>query len=222
MPIKVTCQCGKSFAVKDELAGKAVKCPNCQQPLRIPAAAPTAPSAAAAAAQATATASANAPRQRNPALGGDGAAAAASSADSLFDEIGLKAHVAGTRPCPGCAEPLPPDAVVCLKCGYNTKLGRRMQTTKVGMDDPMAGGHTASAADVMERAARVMDEDKEEELKKTGEGLPWWLYMVLLVVLVGFLGTMMVMANMAETKRQQEKEKEQKGSLQRPSTSAWV
>ena len=32
MPIKVACQCGASFAAKDELAGKAVRCPKCKQP----------------------------------------------------------------------------------------------------------------------------------------------------------------------------------------------
>jgi len=36
MPIKVACQCGASFAAKDELAGKAVRCPKCKQPLKIP------------------------------------------------------------------------------------------------------------------------------------------------------------------------------------------
>lgn len=45
MPIKVACQCGASFAAKDELAGKAVRCPKCKQPLKIPA--PAAPAAAA-------------------------------------------------------------------------------------------------------------------------------------------------------------------------------
>ncbi|MBC8351165.1 MAG: hypothetical protein H8E66_04215 [Planctomycetes bacterium] len=48
MPIKVACQCGASFAAKDELAGKAVRCPKCKQPLKIPApaaAAPTVPNA---------------------------------------------------------------------------------------------------------------------------------------------------------------------------------
>jgi hypothetical protein len=39
MAIAVTCQsCGKSFKAKDELAGKAVRCPGCHQPLRIPGA----------------------------------------------------------------------------------------------------------------------------------------------------------------------------------------
>lgn len=61
MPIKVACQCGASFAAKDELAGKAVRCPKCKQPLRIPA-----PAAA--------------PAQ-----------ASASALDDLFDEAGIGA-----------------------------------------------------------------------------------------------------------------------------------
>ncbi len=38
MAIQVTCTCGKSLSVKDELAGRKVKCPACQKPLRVPAA----------------------------------------------------------------------------------------------------------------------------------------------------------------------------------------
>lgn len=42
MAIAVSCkQCGKSFKAKDELAGRAVRCPGCQNPLKIPAAAAT-------------------------------------------------------------------------------------------------------------------------------------------------------------------------------------
>ena len=36
MPIKIACACGKKLAVKDELAGKKVKCPACQKLLSIP------------------------------------------------------------------------------------------------------------------------------------------------------------------------------------------
>jgi hypothetical protein len=36
MPISVACRCGKAFAANDNLAGKTVKCPACQQPLTIP------------------------------------------------------------------------------------------------------------------------------------------------------------------------------------------
>ncbi len=36
MPIVVHCRCGKKFKAKDKLAGKKVRCPGCDQPLRIP------------------------------------------------------------------------------------------------------------------------------------------------------------------------------------------
>lgn len=36
MPIPVKCACGKKFALKDELAGRKVKCPTCQQVLSVP------------------------------------------------------------------------------------------------------------------------------------------------------------------------------------------
>ncbi|TET38762.1 MAG: hypothetical protein E3J72_02055 [Planctomycetota bacterium] len=38
MPIPVTCECGKSYSVKEELAGKTVRCKVCGDPLRIPTA----------------------------------------------------------------------------------------------------------------------------------------------------------------------------------------
>jgi hypothetical protein len=125
MPIKVTCQCGKSFAAKDELGGKAVKCPNCQQPLRIPLAQSAAPLPSAAP-----RAGAAAPAGFSPP--GD--------AHSLFDEVGLKQAPVGATMCPGCAAPLTPGAVVCIKCGYNMKLGRRMETMRMG-----GGGAPAAA-----------------------------------------------------------------------------
>src|SRR5690349_15534846 len=38
MPILVACKCGKKLRVKDELAGKRVKCPGCAQVVTVPAA----------------------------------------------------------------------------------------------------------------------------------------------------------------------------------------
>jgi hypothetical protein len=178
MPIKVQCACGKAFAAKDELAGKMVKCPGCQKPLKIPGGEP---------APAKAPARAKVPSGAKP-PGKSAAAPApktapAADAGSLFEEVGLQAAAAGTRPCPGCMEPLPEDAVICIKCGYNTKIGRRMQTMKVG-GEPGAGGHSAVADDLLNKAAQVMDEDAAEEKKKTTEGMPWWVYLVILILLV--------------------------------------
>ena len=36
MPIPVKCACGKTLSLKDELAGKKVKCPACQKLLSVP------------------------------------------------------------------------------------------------------------------------------------------------------------------------------------------
>ena len=43
MAISITCACGKTLRVKDELAGKRVRCPGCGQVSVLPAPAPTAP-----------------------------------------------------------------------------------------------------------------------------------------------------------------------------------
>lgn len=36
MPIKLTCACGKKLSVKDEMAGRRVKCPACQKAVNVP------------------------------------------------------------------------------------------------------------------------------------------------------------------------------------------
>ena len=38
MPVSVTCECGTSYDLKDEFAGKLVKCPQCGRPARAPSA----------------------------------------------------------------------------------------------------------------------------------------------------------------------------------------
>ncbi len=196
MPIKVQCACGKAFAAKDELAGKTVKCPACQQPLKIPGGSSAAPAAKPAAKPAAAPA--------KPAAGAR-AGAPTSSAGDLFDEIGLQAAAPDTRPCPGCTEPMPIAAVVCIKCGYNTRLGRRMETVKVGGGGGPEG-HGAVATDLLNRAAQVMDEDAAEEIKKTKEGLPWWVYLVALCILVT-IGACMLMFWGKEKETEEEKMK---------------
>jgi hypothetical protein len=199
MPIKVQCACGKAFAAKDELAGKTVKCPGCQKPLKIPGgtAAPTAaapkPAAKPAAAKPAPAKSAVAkPSTAKPSTAKQQAAARPADTPEprdgaqMFDEIGLQAAAEGTHPCPGCTEPMPIQAVVCIKCGYNTRIGRRMETMKVGGESDGPVGHGAVATDLLDKAARIIDEDVAEEKKKTKEGLPWWAYLIVLLALVGF------------------------------------
>jgi hypothetical protein len=184
MPIKVQCACGAAFAAKDELAGRTVKCPKCQQPLKIPGAA-AAPQAVAAG---TVAARAPAPAQK---------------VDDHWDDVGLGARAAGTHPCPGCAAPLQPNAILCVKCGYNLKLGRRLETVKIGVGGAASGdGHGSAAQELLARAAQSIKEDEEAEKAKTKEGMPWWVYLIGLICVVGFLvmmsfipqGTAMIVA----------------------------
>jgi len=179
------------------MAGKTVKCPGCQKPLKIPG--ETAPAKAAAkpangqpaagaakpAAAKPAATKAAAPKPA-PAKQPAAVQPVPATSDSLFDEIGLAPAVEGTRPCPGCTEPLAIEAVVCVKCGYNTRLGRRMATMKSGGEGGGEGGHGAVAQDLLDRAAEVIDGDAEEEIKKTKAGTPWWVFLVVLIALVGF------------------------------------
>ena len=186
MPIKVQCACGAAFAAKDELAGRTVKCPKCQQPLAIPAAgaAPVAASAPAAAAAAAA------PRQMAAPLPSQ--VPAAHPAGDLFAEAGLHAQQAGTVPCPGCATPMPINALICIKCGYNKKLGRRMEVVKHSGGAEIPGGHSATVEEMLNKAAARLEEDKDEERKKTREGMPWWTYLIGLTVVVSFMIAMML------------------------------
>src|SRR5262249_4043544 len=136
---------------------------------------------------------------------------------SLFDEVGLKQHAAGTMPCPGCGKPLAQNVVICIDCGYNMKLGRRMTTAKTGGgggDDH--AGHGRVAAAMLERAAQTLEDDKEAEQSATKEGLPWWVYLILFLGLFGFMLTMVIIAN-----RQKPKD-EKKGLLSPPGESRLV
>jgi hypothetical protein len=221
MPIKVQCACGKAFAAKDELAGKTVKCPGCQKPLKIPGGQAAAAKEPAKAAAKTASAKPGAPKPpaTKPTAGKSASASkptaapssAAANAD-LFDEIGLQAAAAGTRPCPGCTEPLDLKAVVCIKCGFNTLLGRRMQTVKVGGEDEGPVGHGAVAHDLLGKAAKVIEEDQAEEVKKTKEGMPWWVYLIALLFLIGVATAMLMFWGKEEPKD------DKKGLLHREAT----
>ncbi len=178
MPIKVTCACGQSFAAKDELGGRTVKCPKCSRPLAIPA--------AGAAGGVMPAAPAPAPQPFPVAA----APVSVPGSGGLFDEVGITSAPVGTQPCPGCRAPMPMGAVVCVQCGYNLKLGRRMETMRVGADGEIAGGSPSDA--ILARAARALEEDKDEERKKTREGLPWWAYLVMLIGVCGFVAAMMM------------------------------
>lgn len=107
MPIQTRCQCGKTLNVPDAMAGKAVKCPECGQSVRVPG------GGAGQLAQA--------------------ASATSSRMNDLFSEEGFSAHVAAV--CPACRAEMPAGAVLCTKCGYHIETGTQFQSHKTaGVD----------------------------------------------------------------------------------------
>lgn len=179
MPIKVACKCGKKFAAKDELAGKAVKCPGCGQPLKIPS-----------------------PQQQKPQPGGkpkgpSGAApkrpqkpAPSSSLDDLFDEVGIGSgaeEVAGPK-CPACDAPIPANAVLCVNCGLNLQSGKRTK----GLGAAVPGkkkpedGHGAAAEVLLSRAERALQETPMSVGDdKSDSWVNAWLMMLALIAVAG-------------------------------------
>src|SRR5271166_3792065 len=112
MPQVIRCpNCTTAISVADNSAGKQFRCPSCQNPFTVPAAAPQ-PAAVGAAAGPARPPSAgsvslgniNLPPVPPPGTKPPGAAAASTS--------GTPAN------CPACGSPLNPGAISCIECGY--------------------------------------------------------------------------------------------------------
>lgn len=99
--IAVKCKCGEKFAAKPELKGKTVRCPGCQNPVKIGG-------------------------SRQVAVAKKKAAPAPSLTDDVFDELGIGSADGPERKCPECKAVMSEEAILCIECGYNENLGRKM------------------------------------------------------------------------------------------------
>ena len=50
--------------------------------------------------------------------------------DSLFDEVGLADDGTVGRKCPECRSLMKAEAILCIQCGYNENLGRKMKVNR--------------------------------------------------------------------------------------------
>jgi hypothetical protein len=159
MPIRISCPCGKSLNVRDDLAGKVVKCPGCGKPIRVksvagPAAKPAAPIAPA----------------------GSEAASERRRMYDLFDEEGFSTQVAAV--CPACRAEMAAGAILCTKCGYNTQTGERLVSHKTaGVDID----HGTLALEKAKRDMAAADKMQSDLLNKAG--MPWWALALILFML---------------------------------------
>lgn len=145
MTIKVGCgKCNSSFAVRDDFAGKSVKCPKCKSPMQVPSSTKTASGAKPPAAAAkTAAGTSSAGRKFNPLL-------------DLLDEAGVEAKSRG-RSCPMCAAEMAPTAVICIQCGFNSVTGERLETA-VLVDDDDLGKEQTDAEKLIAKAEKEIDD----------------------------------------------------------------
>lgn len=170
MPIKVSCQCGQQFAAKDELAGKVVKCPKCQQPLTIGATA------------------------QKPAPAPPTAVAA------LLDEVGFHVHKdkeeENVQRCPACDAKISDHAVLCVYCGFHLESGKFVKGVAgsgPGAITQKAEGHEGAANLLLKKAERTIEQDADEERKIRTQGMPLWMIITILSIIATFAVGMSVL-----------------------------
>ena len=152
--------CGKHFKWNEKLAGKAVAC-KCGQKFRIPAdsaddAEPLddgpAPATGGVSAGIEQGAADDAPQDDAPQndadddtydlnLPDDLPASKPAPKPAAAPPAGAATSASGDGKCPNCNQPIKPDAVLCVKCGFNLQEGRKMQTevaADAGDDDAPA------------------------------------------------------------------------------------
>jgi hypothetical protein len=175
MPILAKCTCGKAVNVRDDLAGKAVKCPGCGNPIKV---------VASQGGQASAKATQAAPQQRVAVP-----AAPKAALDDLFSEEGFDRHVA--QVCPVCRVEMQAGAVLCTKCGYNKQTGERLESHKT------AGVDISHGEVFLQKAGKDMDVETAMQAKMANAGMPWWVLALILFFIVSAVSIAVVAINVA-------------------------
>ncbi len=202
MPIQLKCTCGKAVSVRDELAGKAVKCPACQSVIRIPAAGTAKPTNAASAGSA-ASSQVRPSQVRQPAEPTAAAKPAAKPAapiaddfgigamDDLFNEAGFEVRTGKT--CPSCFEAIAADAVFCTKCGFNLETGSKVTAHVSDYEDAQSGDA------LLKKAAKDLEfAQKMQDKMNAGSGMPWWMLALILFMLASVTGVGVIAVNIAK------------------------
>ena len=134
MPIKVKCgSCSAQFKAKEELAGRRVKCPKCQNPVVIAAAAAPTPAA-------------RAPKRgANPLL-------------DILDEEDVRSRTSGPI-CDNCGSEVKHGAVICIDCGFNLETGDRLETD--ASEDIENNAGMSGTDQIMRKAQRELEEGED-------------------------------------------------------------
>jgi len=118
--IAVKCKCGEKFAAKPELVGKTVRCPSCQNSVKIGG-------------------------KKKDASGKKKSSRTSSAGltSDVFDELGIGSADGPERRCPECKSVMSNEAIICIDCGYNENLGRKMAVKRPVTQEDRDQAHEA-------------------------------------------------------------------------------
>jgi len=185
MTIRVTCQCGQTLNVSDNMAGKSGKCPKCSQLIRIPVA--EAQSATANAVSTKPKLAVPPQKQTKPTAAPQ---AVSSTMTGLLDAAGL-VQKTGTF-CPHCDQPSKPGTVICTYCGFSFSEGTKVEGHKVVEKKQFGNKNLNEAAAMMVREASTQN-------RMLATGAPWWLILASLSGLLLFVGGALIKKDAGQT-----------------------
>lgn len=152
MPITAQCDsCTAKFKVKEELAGKKVKCPKCSKPFTIKAVSKAKPNPK--------------PKPKSKPIKKavdefDLAPAtprmAANPMLDLLDTAGVESTPKGPV-CTNCGSELSPMAIICIECGFNNDTGKQLETATYSDPGVVDSGMT-DAEKILAKAEKEIDE----------------------------------------------------------------
>ncbi len=178
-----TCpHCHKRFQWSTQIADRKAQCPSCAKKIRIP----TVPGRVAEAVDPLPQSH----QRTEPTPESDTYDLDLTGIDESIVEAPPSAAqkaAAQTGRCPACNQSINPGAVICIKCGYNLKKGKRIQTAVADGDAPSPGKGQGSAAISSAMAAigtspisRAL-EDHDDEVGSS-RFIDLWLPLILIVV----------------------------------------
>ena len=132
--------CSKRFQWTTRIADRKAQCPSCHKRIRIP----TVPGRIAEAVDPLPETHKSQPLDESNTYALD----LTGIDESIVEAPPTPAQQAAaeTGRCPACNQSINPEAVICVKCGYNLKKGKRLQTDIANADSPQAAGKLAGGA----------------------------------------------------------------------------
>jgi hypothetical protein len=117
------------------------------------------------------------------------AAAKQAAAHDLFDEVGLTMRGEGID-CPSCGQLLPTDAVLCVSCGYNFKLKRRIKTLGTTSAPVLREDEKKPLSETEKMLVRAEDELEHEPVRQDlGYGSKTGAFVLALIMIAVAAGT---------------------------------